>query len=107
MKNKTTIILTILLLLSITLNVFFIFKDINGGKNPSKYCGQYFCNEWNGRQSTLIINKDGSGQYPGNNPMTWTYRDGQLIFTVGSGDEHIAIPTENGIILHDTPFFRM
>lgn len=83
-------------------------SSVSVNNDGTQYVGEYYCNEWNGKQAILSLRADGTGLYPGGYKMTWEYIDGLLYFYLDNdkNKEHVGTPSLNGISLHDAPFFR-
>ncbi len=119
MKKAVLWFFIIILVLSLGLNAFLIIK-ISKGSNLHNYqtgssevdsmcfVGAYYTDSWNGKSQTCILLEDGTGFYPGEQSMIWSYKDGCLHFYLktGTSSEHIAYPADNGFSLHGAPFFR-
>lgn len=136
-KINVTLICTIIALIACILGFFlgFYVKDffLNNQDKQISIAGTYYSTNWNGETGVLILNSDGTCEYPTGNTGEW-YAEGDKIYinldysdvindfynklgeeyhpiiensTVSPDNTYDAIVVDSGIILHDTFFQKM
>ena len=116
MKKPVKIAIAIAIVLSSALIGFLI-----GNNLKFHVVGVYHNDSWNGKEASLILNKDGSCEYPSGGDATWKRDENQIIITVTSTGRimdgniqevsttstHICEIVNNGLVLHGHFFERL
>lgn len=86
-------------------------SNITSEVDDNTAVGVYHTTSWNGHEASLIINEDGTCEYPGATEpnATWVQDDEFVIITLDNNPDktHEARLVNNGLLLHDALFVKL